>query len=39
VMEEVVLHGSVTAPIRPTVPRPIAVPPLAATGSEDETGN
>jgi glycosyltransferase involved in cell wall biosynthesis len=39
VMEEVALHGSVTAPIRPTVPRPIPVPPLAATGSEDETGS
>ncbi|MBV9487461.1 MAG: glycosyltransferase [Frankiaceae bacterium] len=39
VMEEVALHGSVTAPIRPTVSRPVAVPPLAATGSEDETGN
>jgi glycosyltransferase involved in cell wall biosynthesis len=38
VMEEVALHGAVTAPVRPAVSRPVPVPQLAATGSEDETG-
>jgi glycosyltransferase involved in cell wall biosynthesis len=33
VMEEVALYGSVTAPARSTVPQPVAVPPLAVSGS------
>jgi glycosyltransferase involved in cell wall biosynthesis len=38
VMEEVALYGSVTPPTRSIVHRPVAVPPLAASGSE-ETGS
>jgi glycosyltransferase involved in cell wall biosynthesis len=34
VMEEVALYGSVTAPARSIVPQPVAVPPLAVSGSE-----
>lgn len=38
VMEEVAIYGSATAPTRSIVHRPVAVPPLAASGSE-ETGS
>jgi glycosyltransferase involved in cell wall biosynthesis len=38
VMEEVALYGSATPPARSTVPRPVAVPRLAETDSE-ETGS
>jgi glycosyltransferase involved in cell wall biosynthesis len=34
VMEEIALYGSASVPSRSTVPRPVAVPPLAASGSE-----
>jgi glycosyltransferase involved in cell wall biosynthesis len=38
IMEEVALSGKATPPVRSTVQRPVAVPPLAVDGSE-ETGS